>query len=210
MDFHDTNAPLRVALTGAPGGGKTTLLRELRAIDPKADRFLCVPEAATLLLRAGLDRGTQAFQLGIVAVQRALEDAAGEAAGSRCIVCDRGIVDSLAYWLLNGWDRDAFFARTGLGPEEHFVRYDLAIHLQTTAVGAEAHYRQQGDVVRSEKLAEAAHIDRLIARLWQGHPGYHFVENTRISWAVKSEAARDLIDAALRQRQRLSPPPARR
>ena len=188
-------------MTGGPGGGKTTLLRELRAADPRAERVLCVPEAATLLLQAGLRQGAKAFQLGIVAVQKALEDAAREGAGAdRCIVCDRGIVDSLAYWLLNGWSRDDFFHRTGLAPQELLARYDVAIHLQTAAVGAEAHYRQHGDVVRSEKRGEAAHIDRIIAELWQGHPGYHFVANTRTSWAMKSEAARVLIDARLRER----------
>ena len=200
MKRREPSAPLRVALTGGPGGGKTTLLRELRAADPDAERFVCVPEAATLLLRAGLRQGTQAFQLGIVAVQRALEDAAREDAGAdRCIACDRGIVDSLAYWLLNGWSRDDFFDRTGLAPQEHLTRYDVAIHLQTAAVGAEAHYRQHGDVVRSEKHGEAAHIDRIIAELWEGHPGYYFVQNTSVSWAMKSEAARVLINARLRQ-----------
>jgi len=188
-------------LTGGPGGGKTTLLRELRAADPNAERFVCVPEAATLLLQAGLRQGTQAFQLGIVAVQRTLEDAAREGTGAdRCIVCDRGIVDSLAYWLLHGWSRDDFFDRTGLAPEEHLARYDVAIHLQTAAVGAEAHYRQHGDVVRSEKHGEAAHIDRIIAELWEEHSGYHFVGNTSLSWTVKSEAARVLIDAHLKGR----------
>lgn len=37
---------LTIVLTGGPGGGKSTLMRELRAEDPYARRWLLVPEAA--------------------------------------------------------------------------------------------------------------------------------------------------------------------
>ena len=38
-----------IVVTGDPGGGKTTLIRELRADDPQRERWLLVPEAAPML-----------------------------------------------------------------------------------------------------------------------------------------------------------------
>ena len=184
----------RIALTGGPGGGKTRLLRELRARDPSGQRFLGVPEAATLLLKAGMAQGEKAFQLGIVRVQLALEQAVTDAAGSRhIVVCDRGTVDSLAYWTLNGWDQAEIFSLTGLTLAQHLTRYDGIIHLQTTAIGAQSHYRRNGDVRRSEKISQAAQIDAEIGRVCSKHPHYHLVENAGRDWAAKSQAARSLL-----------------
>jgi hypothetical protein len=64
----------RIVLTGGPCGGKTTLLRELRAADPRGERWLPVPEAAPLLFQAGLDGRRQSFQQAVVKLQIALEE----------------------------------------------------------------------------------------------------------------------------------------
>jgi len=44
----------RIVLTGGPCGGKTALLCELYAADPRGERWPLVPEAAPLLFQAGL------------------------------------------------------------------------------------------------------------------------------------------------------------
>jgi len=192
--------PARIALTGGPGGGKTTLLREIRSRDGGERRFLAVPEAATILLGAGLSRREKSFQLGIVRLQLAMEDAIAAAARpEQIVVCDRGTVDSLAYWRLNGWLQNEFFTETGLTHSEHLARYDAVIHLQTTAIGASTHYSRHGDVERSEELPLAARIDSLIAEAWAGHPRYHLVRNVRGGWRPKSETARRILDGLLTQ-----------
>lgn len=188
----------RVALTGGPGGGKTTLLGEIRSRDGREHRFLTVPEAATILLGAGLRRQEKSFQLGIVRLQLAMEDAVAAAASpEQVVVCDRGTVDSLAYWKLNGWDEEEFFEKTGLSQAEHLGRYDLVVHLQTTAVGAQAHYASGSEAGRSEGPRLAAQIDDLMATVCSGHPNVHLIKNSASGWKPKSQAAMAVIDAFL-------------
>jgi len=66
-------------LTGGPGGGKSTLMAQLRADDPLAARWLLVPEAAPLLFRAGLNGREQRFQAAVVRLQIALETGCAQA-----------------------------------------------------------------------------------------------------------------------------------
>jgi len=130
----------RVVLTGGPGGGKTTFMHELRAEDPYARRWLLVPEAAPLLFQAGLSAREKGFQRTVVRLQITLEDACAEAAAPGLVlICHRGTLDPLAYWLRNGWPEAEFFALTQMMRAEHFRRYTGVIQLQTAAIGAEAH-----------------------------------------------------------------------
>jgi hypothetical protein len=184
----------RIVLTGGPGGGKSTLLRELRAKDPNSRQWVLVPEAATLLLSAGLAPGTKVFQQAIVRLQVGLEDACAEGDGAgRAFICDRGTMDSLAYWRLSGWDEEEFFAATGMGPLEHLGRYFGVIHLQTAAIGAEEHYRRWPEAVRRERLEQAARIDSLCAQVWAGHPRYVLIDNAGRDWQAKSRAAHEVL-----------------
>lgn len=182
-----SDAVPRIVLTGGPGGGKTTLIEELRAED---DRWLLVPEAAPLLFRAGLDGRRKGFQQAVVMLQVALERACAEAARpGQVLLCHRGTLDPLAYWLRNGWEKDEFFDFVGMTLDEHLRRYDAVIHLQTAAIGAETFYRRWPDAHRPETPEQAAEIDRLCATAWRDHPRYAFLENWGVDWPEKSRAA---------------------
>ena len=190
-------------LTGGPGGGKSTLMAELRAADPRAQRWLLVPEAAPLLFQAGLDAREQRFQVSVVRLQVALEAACAQAARpGQVLVCHRGALDALAYWRRNGWAEADFFAITATRREDYLRRYQGVIHLQTAAIGARAHYCRVPQAHRPETLAQAAEIDALCAAAWQAHPGYVLIANDRRDWPAKARAARDLLDSWLAAEER--------
>lgn len=153
----------RIVLTGGPGAGKTAVLELVR-------RSLCshvcvLPESAGILFGGGFPRGPttaerRAAQRAIFYVQRELEaTAAAEIAIS---LCDRGTVDSLAYW---PWPDD-FWSGLGTSLEEQLSRYHAVIHLRVPPVGEYTN----GNPLRVETPAEAAAIDARIAAAWSRHP----------------------------------------
>ena len=180
----------KIVLTGGPGGGKTTLMRELRLADPRAERWILTPEAAPLLFQAGLNSCEPGFQTAVVQRETHLEDAcAGAASDSATIVCHRGTLDALAYWLDRGWSQPAFFAATGLSQKKHLARYIGVIQLQTAAVGASCYYHTWPDAHRSENLEQAVRLDELCSLVWSQHPRYVFIGNDDRDWREKSRTA---------------------
>jgi hypothetical protein len=170
----------------------------LRDEDRAARCWLLVPEAAPLLFGAGLSAGEMAFQAAVVRLQTVLEDTCATAAlPGQVLLCHRGTLDALAYWLHRGWGESEFFRTTATSRAEHLRRYDGVIHLQTAAVGAREHYRRWPDAHRPETPEEAAEIDRLCALAWEGHPRYVRIENAGRDWPNKVRAARDVLAAWL-------------
>ena len=189
-----------IVLTGGPGGGKTTLIEEL-AHDPAwRGRFLALPEAIFSLGRVGISPREQLFQRLVVETQRALEEALArtlEPGDPRVILCHRGTLDPLAYWLDRGWAEEAFFAFTHASREDHYRRYKAVLHLVTAADGAAARYSRWPDAHRPETISHAVRLDRLLERAWSGHPRYVYLDNEGRDWAQKAQAARRILDRLL-------------
>lgn len=124
----------------------------------------------------------------------ALEETCAEAAEpQQVLLCHRGTLDALAYWLRNGWNEEEFFGVTGMSREEHYRRYFGVIHLQTAAIGAKSCYRRWPDAHRPETIEQAAEIDRLCARAWSNHPRYVFVDNFGRNWLTKTRIVSDWL-----------------
>lgn len=187
----------RIVLTGGPGAGKTAVLELVRK--SLCDHVRVLPEAAGILFGGGFPRGTAApqrrgAQRAIFYVQRELELLDGEAAIE---LCDRGTVDSLAYWP----GPDDFFASVGTSHAEQLARYHAVIHLRTPPPSAGYNHLNP---LRIETPAEAAAIDARIATAWAEHPRVYTVPATD-DFMAKATRALEIIDAELPACCRASP-----
>lgn len=183
-----------IALTGGPCGGKTTFLHDLRRIDPEAQRFILVPEAATQLIEAGLRPGSKEFQRSVFQLQSTLESACAiSAPPGSLLVCDRGLLDGLVYWRTLGGTDGEFFEMAGMGQGDLLTRYRMVLHLQTAALGAEASYTSLG-MRRVEPPELAIQLDHLCGEVWGSHPAYNLIKNSDGDWASKSASARKMLE----------------
>jgi predicted ATPase len=187
----------RVAISGGPGGGKSTVAAALRA--EFRDRVVVVPEVATHLLAGffpsiATDEQRRAVQRAIYHVQLNLEAAhAAQAADDVVLVFDRGLVDGAAYWPEGA---DAFFEVMGADPGAARERYDAVVFLETAAVGGLS--IDPANTARTEGAAEAVRLDSVLRELWSPHPGFHFVghaEHFEAKVRAALERLRSLIDA---------------
>jgi predicted ATPase len=164
----------RIAVTGGPGAGKTSVWRALARSQP--GRVLAVPEVATLLLQHVFppvrgERERHAVQRAIFAVQHELEAAhESRLAPGAVLLCDRGTPDGAGYWPEGS---DAFFAAMNTRCEIELERYEAVLFLETAAVGGLSIAR--GNAVRSETLEAAVAIDRRLHAVWSRHPRFHHV-----------------------------------
>jgi len=191
-----------VALTGGPGGGKTTLIEELQRDPAWRERVLALPEAIWVAGRTGISPQEPTFQRLMVETQFALEEAISRSLDPddrRLVLCHRGSLDPLAYWLDRGWKEDEFFTFTHTTQEQHYTRYAAVLHLVTAADGAMEHYRRWPDAHRPELPSDAARLDRLLKAAWSGHPHYQRLDNMGKDWKAKAQAARKILENYLKE-----------
>ncbi len=156
----------KVVLTGGPSGGKTTLLETLKKeLGPIVS---IVPEAASLLYRGGFPRGKTPngrihTQKAIYYTQRELEDLVIEDSATQLIICDRGSLDSIAYWPYSESD---FYKHVHSDRETELKRYDWVIHLDT----ASSDFYDSNNPIRTESHEEAVLLNKKIVEAWNGHP----------------------------------------
>jgi predicted ATPase len=162
-------------LTGGPGAGKTAVLEVVRR--QFCEHVVVLSEAAGIVYGGGFPRratdpARRAAQLAIFHVQDQLEVLALAEAQAAVVLCDRGVLDGLAYWP----DEPAtFFAGAGTTREAALARYAAVIHLETPS--AANGYNHQ-NALRIESAEEAAAIDRRLAAAWEGHPRRFVVGST--------------------------------
>jgi predicted ATPase len=164
-DCRDPHQARRIVLTGGPGAGKTAVLELVRQALCKHVHVL--PESAGIVFGGGFPRGQaltlrRPAQRAIYFVQRELE-ATAVAFDAAIVVCDRGTVDSLAYWP----GPDDLWASVGSTLAGELARYDAVIHLRTPS--ASLGYNHVNPL-RLETAEEAAAIDARIAAAWADHP----------------------------------------
>ena len=185
-----------IVLTGGPSGGKSTLLEELQRDPQWATCFVALPETVHAARLVNISPQEKLFQRVMVRLQMALEDGLDSALGpqdSRCIICHRGSLDPLAFWLQRGWSEREFFAFTGTCREDHYRRYAAVLHLVTCADGAPWAYTRWPEAHRPETPEDARRLDRWLQQIWDGHPHYIRLDNVGRDWPTKSQEARRIF-----------------
>jgi len=181
-----------VVLTGGLGGGKSTLIDDLRQDPAWTGRFVALPEAAQVARFANISPTEKLFQRAIVYLQIGLEDGLDRTLGpadSRFIICHRGSLDPLAFWKQRGWPENEFFEFTGTMLEDHYRRYAAVIHLVTSADGVPSAYTRWPQVHRPEEAEDAIRLDKWLQQAWSNHPKYFRIDNEGRDWLSKSHLA---------------------
>jgi predicted ATPase len=168
-----TEPQYRIALTGGPGGGKTTSAELFRREIGEA--VVIVPEAATILFQGGFPRSTQPSalrhtQTAIYHVQRHLEDEYLSLYPNRVLLCDRGTIDGAAYW---PGPSEVYFDSLQTTMEAELARYDAVIFFETAAVGGSS--IEGGNPIRNESLQQAIALDTKLRALWANHPHFTLI-----------------------------------
>lgn len=157
---------IKIAITGGPSGGKTTLIEALKK--ELGPRCAIVAEAASILYRGGFPRskdteGLVHVQRAIYYTQKELEALIAHQSQAPLLVCDRGSLDAIAYWPL---PKEDFFTSMGTDEAYELSRYDWVLHLDTAA----ADFYDTSNPIRTESFQEAQALNERIKTAWSQHP----------------------------------------
>lgn len=178
----------KIAITGGPSGGKTTLIEVLKK--EFGSRIQVAPEAASILYKGGFPRiknysGYYHGQLAIVATQKHIEELLTETHPESLIVCDRGSLDSLAYWP----DSEAhFFDKIQSNRDQELARYDWVLHLDTATEGD----YDTSNPIRTESFNEALLLNEKVRSSWSGHPRRQII-TAETDFFSKMKKATDIV-----------------
>lgn len=183
----NTRQITKVVITGGPCAGKTTAMKHIHKIFSELGyKVLFIAETATELISGGVapwvlnsNADYQTCQLKLqIAKERVFEEAATKIPGSNpiLIVCDRGIMDNIAY--MTHEDFDSIINQLNLTEAQINAEYGAVFHLETTAKGATEHYTLANNAARTETIEEAVALDDKLISAWKNHPHHRIIDNS--------------------------------
>ena len=174
----------KILFTGGPCSGKTTFTSRAEEIfAERGYRVIIDHESATDLISGGISPATMGmyeFQKYCVALQLKKEEicmrAAQEIQGDKVLVfIDRGLPDDLAYV-----GEEAFtdiLKEFNIKINEMNDRYDMVVHLVTSAKGKEEAYTYSNNSARYESIEDARRMDDLALDAYKEHPNRVVIGN---------------------------------
>lgn len=174
----------KILFTGGPCSGKTTFTSRAEEIfAERGYRVIIDHESATDLISGGISPATMGmyeFQKYCVALQLKKEEicmrAAQEIQGDKVLVfIDRGLPDDLAYV-----GEEAFaeiLKEFNIKIDEMNSRYDLVVHLVTSAKGKEEAYTYANNSARYESIEDARKMDDLALEAYKDHQNRVIIDN---------------------------------
>ncbi|MCK6598297.1 MAG: ATP-binding protein [Bdellovibrionaceae bacterium] len=155
----------KLAITGGPSGGKTTLIETLKK--EFGQKISIVPEAASILYSGGFPRkksfqGKKHVQRAIYFSQKELESLIQLEYPESMVICDRGSLDSVAYWPAEESD---FYQNLQTSKDIELQRYEWVLHLDT----ATFQDYDTSNPIRTETYEEAMTLNEKIKMAWNGH-----------------------------------------
>lgn len=178
---------LIIALSGGPSSGKSTSISRIKEeITMKLGmNCLICPETATELIVNGIIPGGRIplddFQEIMLIKQLEKENLYIKVAekffgpDKTVMICDRGILDQLAYIEKDEFDK--ILAKHGMTLADVINRYDMVIHLVTAAKGTDC-YTTENNAARKETAEEAIALDDRTLAGNTFHPHLKVVDNS--------------------------------
>lgn len=174
----------RIVFTGGPCSGKTTFTSRAEEIfAERGYRVIIDHESATDLISGGISPATMGmyeFQKYCVALQLKKEEicmrAANEIQGDKVLIfIDRGLLDDLSYVGKPAFEE--ILKEFDIKLEDVNSRYDMVVHLVTSAKGKEEAYTYANNSARYETIEEARRMDDLALKAWEDHPNRVIIGN---------------------------------
>lgn len=206
----------QIVLTGGPCGGKSSTMLHLDKVlreDHGFDVYLC-PEVPTLLLNAGCrypgyfgdERELVQFEVSLVELQLQMELSMVQIAQSTgrpsVILYDRGLLDFAAYTPQEKWAQVMNHNQWICDGILHCAtKYDLILHLETAARGAEHAFSRGGVAATSkQEVDDARELDRKLLACWRGHPHQRMIDNSTDFSGKLARATRHVLELVLNHR----------
>ena len=174
----------RIVFTGGPCGGKTTFASRAQEVFAEHGyRVIIDNESATDLISGGISPATMGmyeFQKYVIDLQLKKEELCIKAAqnieGDKVLIfMDRGILDDKGY--VSDEEYSELLTYFGLKQEELNDRYDMVLHLTTSAKGAEEAYTYANNAARYETIEAAREVDDRTLECWKDHPNRVIIGN---------------------------------
>ncbi|MDO5439925.1 MAG: AAA family ATPase [Erysipelotrichaceae bacterium] len=174
----------KIVFTGGPCSGKTTFMSRAEEIfGERGYRVIVDNESATDLISGGISPATLGmyeFQKYVVSLQLAKEkicsQAAEEIEGDKVLILiDRALLDNESYV---GHDAYCEILKDfDINYDEINSRYDMVVHLVTSAKGKEEAYSFSTNASRYETVEQARAMDDTALEAWKNHPNRVIIGN---------------------------------